>query len=311
VYVSISSFLVGLFLAGATASAAPINAKLAIPVGGISQWITLKGSDDRAPVLLFLHGGPGNSVMSYADRFTTGLQERFVVVQWDQRESGKTAKLNHSDKLLTVSLMTSDAVAVVRYLCGRFKQEKIYVAGHSWGGFLALQVADQVPQLLHACIASAPMINQVESEVRTLEWLLRNAREKKNTEAIVELEKVKIPFETGDQLYFHRRWLQLAEGKNSISRGFVNRWAKTWLPMFNEASRMNLFGLVPQIRCPVYFLVGSNDRQADSRITEDYFRAVQAEKKDLIWFTKSGHNLNLTESEKFQATIIALLPPKN
>lgn len=304
-------FLVGLLLAGASASAAPINAKLAIPVGGISQWITLKGSDDRAPVLLFLHGGPGNSVMGYAEQFTAELQKRFVVVQWDQRESGKTAKLNHSDKPLTVSLMVSDAVGVVRYLCGRFKQEKIYVVGHSWGGFLALQVADRVPELLYACIAAAPMINQVESEVRTLTWLLGIAREKKDTEAIVELEQVRIPFENGDQLYFHRRWLLLDEGKKPKSRGFVIRWAKTWLPLFNEASRMNLFGLQPQIRCPLYFLVGSTDRQADSRITEGYFKAVQAEKKDLIWFTNSSHNLNLTESEKFQATIIALLPPKN
>lgn len=271
------------------------------------QWITITGKNDQAPVLLFLHGGPGNSVISYASRFTTELRKHFIVVQWDQRESGKTVKLNHSDKPLTVSLMTSDAVAVVRYLCGRFKQEKIYVAGHSWGGFLALQAADKVPELLHACIASAPMINQLESEVRTLEWLLRTAREKKDTEAIKQLEQVKIPFESGDQLYFHRRWL----AKNPISRERVNQWADKWLPLFNEASRMNLFGLIPQIRCPVYFLVGSNDRQADSRITEDYFKAVQAEKKDLIWFTNSSHNLNLTESKKFQATIIALLPPKN
>lgn len=249
--------------------------------------------------------------MGYAEQFTRELQKHFVVVQWDQRESGKTAKLNPSDKPLSVSLMTSDAVAVVRYLCGRFKREKIYLVGHSWGGFLALQVADRVPELLNACIATAPMINQVESEVRTLAWLLSTAREKKNTEAIAELEQVKVPFENGDQLYFHRRWLLLAGGTNPKSRAFVNRWAKTWLSLYNEASRMNLFGLVPQIRCPVYFLVGSNDRQADSRIAEDYFRALRAEKKDLIWFTNSSHNLNLTESEKFQATIIALLPPKN
>lgn len=300
-----------MFLAGASTSAATINEKLAIPVGGIKQWITIKGQHDQAPVLLFLHGGPGNSVMSYADRFTSDLQKHFVVVQWDQRESGKTAKLNHTDEPLTVSLMVSDAKGIVRYLCERFKQQKIYLAGHSWGGFLALQVANEIPQLLHACIPSAPMINQVESEARTLTWLLGNARERKNAEATRELEQVKIPFENGDQLYFHRRWLFLSDQKNPISRKFINTWAKMWLPLFNEACQMNLFTLEPEIRCPVYFLVGTNDRQADSHITEDYFKAVKAEKKDLIWFTKSGHNLNLTESEKFQATIIALLPPKN
>ncbi len=250
-------------------------------------------------------------MISYAERFTGELQKHFVVVQWDQRESGKTLKLNHTDKPLTVSLMVTDAVEVVKYLCERFKQEKIYVAGHSWGGFLALQVADQVPQSLYACIASAPMVNQVESERKTLAWLMAIAREKNNTEAIGELEQVKIPFESGEQLYFHRRWLLLSDRKNPISRGVVNGWAKTWLPLFNEACQMNLFELESQIRCPVYFLVGANDRQADSHITDDYFKALKAEKKDLIWFTNSGHNLNLTESKKFQATIIGLLPPQN
>jgi pimeloyl-ACP methyl ester carboxylesterase len=309
--VNISSFLAGILLAGASASAAPINEKLAIPVGGINQWITIKSQHDRAPVLLFLHGGPGNSVIPYADRFTANLQKHFVVVQWDQRESGKTGKLNHTDKPLTVSLMISDAVEVVRYLCERFKQEKIYLAGHSWGGFLALQVAGQAPELLRACIASAPMIYQVESERKTLAWLLSAAKEKNNGEAIAELEQIKIPFESGDQLYFHRRWLLLSDHKNPISRSFINAWAKTWLPLFNEACQVNLFEVEPEIHCPVYFLLGTNDRQADSQITEGYFKAVKAGKKDLIWFTKSGHNLNLTESEKFQATIIALLPAKN
>ncbi len=305
-----SSLLIVLFLAS-SASATPINAKLAIPVGGIQQWITMQGHDDRAPVLLFLHGGPGNSVIPYTKRFTTELQKHFVVVQWDQREGGKTLKLNHTDKPLSVSLMITDAVEVVRYLCGRFKQDKIYLVGHSWGGFLALQVADQAPELLSACIASAPMINQVESERKTLAWLLNNAHERKNNEAIRELEQVKIPFENGEQLFYHRSWLVQSEAIKSLAPAFVIEWSKTWLPLYNEASQMNLFVLEPQIRCPVYFLVGTNDRQADSHITEDYFNAVKAEKKDLIWFTKSGHNLNLTESEKFQATIIALLPPKN
>lgn len=300
-----------LFLSGVTAWAAPINTKEAIPIGGIKQWISMKGTDGKAPVLLFLHGGPGNSVMSYANRFTNELQKHFVVVQWDQRGSGKTANLNHPDIPLTVYLMTTDAVEVTRYLCARFKKEKIYLAGHSWGGFLALRVAHEVPELLLACIPSAPMINQLESERQTLDYLLAIAREKKNAEAIGELERVKIPFETGDQLYFHRRWLMLNEGKNPFSRGYVSRWASTWLSLFNEACRMNLFELEPEIHCPVYFLVGANDRQAYSQITAEYYKAVKAEKKDIIWFTNSGHNLNLTESEKFQDAIIALLPPKN
>ncbi|HRI78694.1 MAG TPA: alpha/beta hydrolase [Cyclobacteriaceae bacterium] len=289
------------------APASGIREEIAIPIGGIQQWITLDGANDQNPVLLFLHGGPGNSVMGYADKFTSELQKHFVVVQWDQRASGKTEKLNSKETNLTVALMMSDAVEVVNYLRKRFSKEKIYLAGHSWGGFLALEVAVAHPELLAACIPSAPMINQLESERGTLEWLLTNAKAKSNKEAIGELEQVRIPFENGDQLYFDRRWLQLSNKKNPISRSFINKWAMTWLALFNEACAINLFAQAPELRCPVYFLVGSTDRQADSKITERYFLTLKAEKKDLIWFTNSGHNLNVTEPEKYQQTIISLL----
>ena len=96
----------------------------AVEIGGIKQWISIKGSDLASPVLLFLHGGPGNSVMGYAETFTSELQKHFVVVQWDQRESGTTAKLNASQKPLSVALMEDDAIAMINYLRGRFHKKK-------------------------------------------------------------------------------------------------------------------------------------------------------------------------------------------
>ena len=269
----------------------------------------MKGANDKNPVLLNFHGGPGNSVMKYADKFTDELQKHFVVVQWDQRESGKTAKLNATNKPLSVALMESDAVELINYLKKRFSQDKIYLMGHSWGGFLALTVAANHPELLKACFALAPMVHQVESERQTLEWLLGNAKKTNNEEAIGELSLVKIPFENGDQLYYHRRWLLLSNGKNPFSLGYVRTWAAKWLPMFNEASEVNFFVTAPEINCPVYFFVGRTDRQASSTLTEEYFNTLKAEKKDLFWFLNSGHNLNLTEPERLQKIIISLLTP--
>ncbi len=283
-----------------------INKSEAVAIGGILQWISIKSAGDTLPVLLFLHGGPGNSVMSSAEKFTTTLQQYFVVVQWDQRESGKTAKLNPSDQPLTVALMEADAAEMVNYLRGRFAKEKIYLVGHSWGGFLALRVADRHPEYLYACVAMAPMVNQWESEAQTLSWLLNKARAEGNQEAIDELSRVHVPFENPDQLYYHRRWLLLANRKNPFSRSYIQTWGKKWFALYKEACGINLFERVPEIRCPVYFLVGSSDRQASAAITEAYYIALKAEKKDLFWFTKSGHSLNLTEPKKMQEVIISI-----
>ena len=289
----------------------PINKAEAITIGGMQQWIHIKTVDDKLPVLLFFHGGPGNSVMGYADKFTSTLQKYFVVVQWDQRESGKTAKLNSSGKALTVSLMESDAVEMVNYLRSRFSTGKIYLWGHSWGGFLALRVAASHPELLSACIALAPMVNQWESERQTLDWLMDKARTTNNQEAIDELSAVNIPFDNPDQLYYHRKWLLLSEHKNPVSKKNVRSWGEKWFPMYVEACGINLFETAPEINCPVYFFVGSKDRQTSFVITEAYYKAVKAEKKDLFWFTNSGHSLNLTEPKRLQEIIISIAHAAN
>ena len=288
-----------------------IDTSEAVEIGGIKQWISIKGINDHDPILLFLHGGPGNSAMSYGDRFTSLLQKHFVVVQWDQRESGKTAKLNTSLKALTVELMLSDAIEVINYLRKRFSCEKIYLMGHSWGGFLGLQVAHIHPELLEAYFAISPMVSQLKSECLSLEWMRGKGKEANNSRELRELANVVIPFENGEQLYYHRKWLALEMGTSPPSKVFVDTWARKWLMLFNEASMLDLFEAATEIRCPAYFFVGSRDHQTYFKLTESFYEEVKAEKKGLFWFINSAHNPHLTEQKKFQEIVISLLMSKN
>src|SRR6185437_6840540 len=65
-----------------------------VPIGGIDQWVSIRGTDMRNPVLLLIHGGPGYVSMPMSWWFTRGWEEYFTVVQWDQRGAGKTYLLN-------------------------------------------------------------------------------------------------------------------------------------------------------------------------------------------------------------------------
>ncbi len=285
-----------------------VSVEEAVEVGGIQQWVSMEGTDDRNPVLLFLHGGPGNSAMGYAGKFTSELQKRFVVVMWDQRESGRTLDLSPTQEPLTLELMESDALEMINILRTRFSNDKIYLMGHSWGGFLGLRLAFAHPDLLHAYFAVSPMVNQLESERLALDWMMKEAEKRGDKEAIRELSLVQVPFQTGEQLYYHRRWLAEGMGSKPPARAFVVAWAHKWLPLFNEASKVNLFRQAPEFNCPVYFFVGSKDYQTNFKLTEQYFRLVKAEKKQLFWFTNSAHNLNLTEPKKLQDLLISLSP---
>ena len=79
-----------------------------------------------------------------------------------------------------------------------------------------------------------------------------------------------------------------------------------WLPIFNEASKDNLFESAPALRCPVYFFVGRKDVQTNSSITEKYYNVVDAPKKRLYWFERSGHSLPTTEPNLLQEIIIGI-----
>jgi hypothetical protein len=61
-----------------------------VAIGGIEQWITIRGEDRRNPVLLFLHGGPGDATNPWGYAGFRPWLKAFTVVQWDQRGAGRT-----------------------------------------------------------------------------------------------------------------------------------------------------------------------------------------------------------------------------
>lgn len=290
---------------------AKINLAEAVTIGGIRQWITLKGSSDKDPVILFLHGGPGSSAMKDADQFTFALQKKFIVVQWDQRETGKTKQLNDSPLPLTVSLFENDVVELMQYLKTRFAQDKIYLMGHSWGGFLGLSTAAKHPELLYACFAISPMVWQAESERQTLDIMKARAKTENNQQELSELATVSIPFANGTQLYYQRKWMAKWMGQKSFSQTFVENWAARWLPLFNEACQVNFFMTAPEISCPVYFFVGDRDYQTYFRLTEEYYKMVKAPGKEIFWFDRSAHSFLVSGQKKLQEIILKLALPNN
>lgn len=294
--------------------AQPIDVSYAIRINGINQWVSIKGEDVNRPLLLWLHGGPGGSVMNKADKFTKDLQKKFIVVQWDQRETGKTLSLNKSDQPLTLHLFQQDTHDIIDSLLAQFHYKKLYLVGHSWGTALGFYIADKYPALLYAYIAISPMINQLESERMSLNMLKENAFKTGKKQETRELSAVSIPFENGEQLYYDRKWLLAFTGQKLLSitfpKKFVLAWASTWLTVFNEASAINLFEKVSEIKCPVYFFTGRQDYQTYFAITEEYYNKVMAPKKQLFWFEQSGHTIPDTEPALMQDIIITKILPE-
>jgi pimeloyl-ACP methyl ester carboxylesterase len=286
-----------------------IDTSMSINVGGIKQYIRLKGKDISKPMLLFLHGGPGGSLMQKTDQMTGKLQQHFVIVQWDQRETGETLKRNKSPKPLTLQLFYDDTHEMIDTLLTRYNKPKLYLAGYSWGTGMGFYIADKFPGLLYAYIAISPVIYQAKSDSISLA-ILRQWGSKPRK----ELANVKIPFENADQLYYHRKWLYKYDGQKLVSlilrRSIVQSWAATWFDVWTRSCEVNLFESMPSFNCPIYFFAGGQDLNTNASITEQYYKKISAPKKNLFLFEEVGHTLPETNSGRFQDMIINKILPE-
>src|SRR5882672_12432232 len=72
-----------------TTIAIPIQETRFVTLGGVEQWITIRGANRANPVLLIVHGGPGDPQSSLRSVYAI-YEKDFTIVQWDQRGAGRT-----------------------------------------------------------------------------------------------------------------------------------------------------------------------------------------------------------------------------
>ena len=100
-----------------------------------SLFLKVAGNIGSRKLLLIVHGGPGGNGLDYRDSMIKAIVEpNMAVGYWDQRfggnsqgNGGKSGLADYREDLLTV----------VKFLRAKYGADlKIYVMGHSWGGFL-------------------------------------------------------------------------------------------------------------------------------------------------------------------------------
>lgn len=148
-------------LVPALARAAPIDEQGFVKIGGIEQWVAIQGDDRDNPALLFLHGGPAEAQSSFLDQFRPWEHE-FVVVNWDQRGSGKTFEKNGAaTPKMTPEQLVADAIDVAEHVRKRLHRKKILLVGQSWGAVLGMEVVSRRPDLFAAFVGTGHPITWV------------------------------------------------------------------------------------------------------------------------------------------------------
>lgn len=128
-----------------------IAEKVSVPINGVQQGMVIRGVDSANPVLLWVHGGPGMPDYPLTQQYPTELEDLFTVVWWDQRGAALSYHSDIPPETMTIEQFIDDTHSVTDYLCERFQQDRIYILGHSWGSFIAVQAAARSPERYRAC----------------------------------------------------------------------------------------------------------------------------------------------------------------
>lgn len=308
----------------------------AVRIGGIDQFVSIRGEDRRNPVLLIIHGGPGFPTAPMAWFATHGLEEYFTVVHWDQRGAGKTYLMNDPQVVgptIKPERFVDDIEELVAWLRKEMNKEKVFVIATSWGSYIGLEFAQRRPEWLHAYIGMGQAANVPESERRGYAFALAAAREAGNKQAIAELESIApyaapgkpIPLE---DIVIERKWSDFFGGVMAYRTRQIDGIAVGLSPDYSDQEAQRVFegngfsqgfllspvlsidlSHVKKLDCPLIVLAGRHDRSVNSHVAHEWFESVQSPLKRFVWFEHSAHEVMMEEPGKLLVTLVTHARP--
>jgi len=306
-----------------------------VQLGGITQWIRVRGADASNPVLLLMQQGPGLPIINEARRLERllGLEKAFTVVYWDQRGTGLSSaslRKNSNRFEISVARMVDDTVTLLELLRDRFGGST-FVAGFSFGATFAAQAAVRRPELVAALVAAGMDIDVPTAENNAYAFALNTARRRGNRRAIRQLEAIGPPPHTTVKQFITRaRWVANFGGVatntniNSLRRALVVSLARS--PDYSAADVIRTFrgisasqaALLPQLATtdlvrtmprldvPIVMVQGRLDQVAPGEAAQRFYDSLTAPSKQLVWFERSAHTPHLEEPAKFRDLLMNL-----
>lgn len=302
-----------------TAAGKPVNEKGFTAIGGIQQWMRIKGSSCANPVVVVVHGGPGNPSTPYGDQMYKAWEKNFTVVQWDQRGAGKTFGRNPlaDDVPLVVDQLRDDGIEVARYAAKRFGKRQVILMGGSWGSALAVHMAKAAPDAFCAYIGSAQLVGEFGSQ-DSYNATLALARKASDQESLKKLESIGAPpwtdprhagvlrrvtrkYESASTEPAPKEWwMQPAEYASAdYEAEFTAGEDYSWLQFVGMkgdgiASRLDLYKLGADFTMPVFLVQGEQDLVTLPAVNKRYFESIKAPRKEFVLLPRTGHDPNPT-----------------
>ena len=173
-------------------NSAGLDEGLFLRIGGLDQWVTIRGSEIANPAILIVTGA-GAAFSPMAPLFEP-WQAGFTVVQWDQPGAGATAAKAGTDQPpLTYDRLVGDGLAVSEAVLARLGHEKLAIFAMSGGTVVGLKMLRARPDLFSAYVGNGQITNWARQEALSYRMILERARAAGDAAAIAEIEGIGPP----------------------------------------------------------------------------------------------------------------------
>ena len=316
-----------------------VSEMVKLKIRAYEQWLLIRGYNNEAPVLLFLHGGPGFSELPLFKEYNGELEKYFVVVQWEQPGAGKSYSSEYKPGFIDADTLVETGLMVVSYLKERFRKEKIYLAGHCMGSILGIKMIQKQPSDFIAYVGISQHAYVKENLTFSYNLVKEKMKLLGNKQAVGELESISYLFAANSkancfsaqaekQFAVYIKWLTQSGG---LFYGHTDR-PKKYFELYFHASEYTLYEKMNleqgtrlqrpiaeswydldfnaecvRVEVPVVFIMGKNDYHVISSVTRSWFEILSAPEKRFIIFDNSAHFPHFDEPSRFNAIMKELI----
>lgn len=300
-------------------------------INGIRQYIQIRGADKKAPLMLFLHGGPGGSMAGLCHVMQPEWEHHFTVVNWDQRNACKTYLANKSNAAAisqsgTLEDYMADIDAVIAYLHTVYDFEKIILMGFSWGSLVGAEYAKRHGETVSHYIGVGQFIHYIDGLHYSCEWLRKVVKD-----APADVEKINA-FENSipDPPQMTPAFMNSLQGFSMLGAKYIAKdgrafpikslltspflrfgekmamvhgnpklFSGTYQTMLSHDFRNNL-----HFDMPVLFVSGDEDFVCPNELLAQHFGQITAPQKKNVVISKATHTCFYDQPTAFLDTII-------
>lgn len=281
--------------------------------------LILLSEEASNPVLLICGGGPGIPQYLLEYLYPSVLPDEFTVCYWDYRGICTSYDSALSSEEMDTDRFVEDTIKVTDYLRDRFDTEKIYIMGHSFGSYVALNTVARYPDRYCCYIAMSQVVDTRRSEIEAYDYMRQRYAEEGNEKMTDRFDRYDIRHSDEDLTEYcssglrdeamHELEVGTARDMHNVITGIffpslrctsytqkerIDLWrgkvrAKDYI-VHSQIQDFNAVNEIPSVEIPIVFIVGKYDMTCCANIQEEYYDMLTAPYKRIFIFESSAHS---------------------